>query len=300
MGDHTTMPQFFGSYTALITPFRDGQVDEAAFRKLVDWQIENGTNGLVPVGTTGESPTLSHQEHDRVIEICIEQAAGRVPIIAGAGSNSTAEAVRLAKHAAGAGADAVLIVSPYYNKPTQEGLYCHFAAVAEAIDVPVIIYDIPGRSIVSVNDATVARLVKDFENIGGIKDATSNVARPPKLVTMFGNGFAQLSGEDATTLPYLAAGGHGAISVTSNIAPRQVADMHNAWRAGDVATAQEINRRLLPVHEAMFCEASPGPVKYAAELLGICGAQTRLPLCEIAQSSKQQVEDALRSAGLLN
>jgi 4-hydroxy-tetrahydrodipicolinate synthase len=299
MTDQNATPQFAGSYTALITPFANGRVDEAAFRNLVDWQIESGTNGLVPVGTTGESPTLSHGEHDRVIEICIEQAAGRVPVIAGAGSNSTAEAVRLAEHAATAGADAVLIVSPYYNKPTQDGLYCHFTAVAKAVEVPVIVYDIPGRSIVRVNDDNLARMAADYPNISGIKDATSDVARPPKLITMFGDWFSQMSGEDATTLPYLAAGGHGAISVTSNIAPRQVADMHNAWRAGDIATAQELNRRLMPVHDAMFCEASPGPVKYAAKLLGICGSETRLPLCEIADSSKDQVKAALISAGLM-
>lgn len=293
-------PQFAGSYTALITPFRDGGVDEDAFRKLVDWQIDSGTNGLVPVGTTGESPTLSHEEHDRVVEICIEQASGRVPIIAGAGSNSTAEAVRLAEHANKAGADAVLIVSPYYNKPTQEGLYRHFSAVAQAVDVPVIVYDIPGRSIVRVNDDTLARLAADHPNVTGIKDATSDVARPPKLVTQLGDGFSQLSGEDATTLPFLGAGGHGAISVTSNIAPRECADMHNAWRDGDVKTAQAINTRLMPVHDAMFCEASPGPVKFAAELLGICGAEMRLPLCEIADSSKEQVKSALLGAGLLN
>lgn len=294
------MPAFAGSYTALITPFANGKVDEDAFRKLVDFQIENGTHGLVPVGTTGESPTLSHEEHDRVVEMCIEQAAGRVPIIAGAGSNSTEEAVRLAKHAAGAGADGVLIVSPYYNKPTQEGLFRHFSAVAEAVDVAVIVYDIPGRSIVRVSDDTLFRLNKAHSNICGIKDATSEVGRPPRILNALGSGFAQLSGEDATTLPYLAGGGHGAISVTSNIAPRQIADMHNAWQAGDIKTAQEINARMIDVHDAMFCEASPGPVKYAAELLGICGAETRLPLCEIADSSKAQVEAALRSAGLLN
>ena len=294
------MPAFAGSYTALITPFANGKVDEDAFRKLVDFQIENGTHGLVPVGTTGESPTLSHEEHDRVVEICIEQAAGRVPIIAGAGSNSTEEAVRLAKHAAGAGADGVLIVSPYYNKPTQEGLFRHFTAVAEAVDVAVIVYDIPGRSIVRVSDDNLVRMNKAYSNICGIKDATSEVGRPPRILNALGNGFAQLSGEDATTLPYLAGGGHGAISVTSNIAPRQIADMHNAWQAGDIKTAQEINARMIDVHDAMFCEASPGPVKYAAELLGICRAETRLPLCEIADSSKAQVESALRGAGLLN
>ena len=299
MPQDTATTPFNGSYTALITPFSNGKVDEAAFRKLVDFQIENGTHGLVPVGTTGESPTLSHEEHDRVVEMCIEQAAGRVPVIAGAGSNSTDEAVRLAKHAAAAGADGVLIVSPYYNKPTQDGLYCHFTAVARAVEVPVIVYDIPGRSIVRVSEDTLARMVADYPNIRGIKDATSDVARPPKLVTLFGNGFSQMSGEDATTLPYLAAGGHGAISVTSNIAPRQVADMHNAWRAGDIANAQELNRRLMPVHDAMFCEASPGPVKYAARLLGICRSETRLPLCEIANDSKDKVKAALVSAGLL-
>jgi 4-hydroxy-tetrahydrodipicolinate synthase len=300
MNDQNATPQFAGSCTALITPFTNGKIDEAAFRKLVDWQIENGTDGLIPVGTTGESPTLSHQEHDRVVEICIEQAAGRVPVIAGAGSNSTAEAVRLAEHAQKAGADAVLIVSPYYNKPTQEGLYRHFTTVAGAVDVPVIIYDIPGRSIVRVADDTLARIVADYSNIGGIKDATGDVTRPPFLITRFGNGFAQLSGEDATTLPYLAAGGHGAISVTSNIAPRQVSDMHKAWQLGDITTAQEINRRLAPLHAAMFCEASPGPVKYAAELLGICSSETRLPICEIAESSKAEVKAALKSAGVMN
>jgi len=300
MSKDAAQSPFNGSYTALITPFANGKVDEAAFRKLVDFQIENGTHGLVPVGTTGESPTLSHEEHDRVVEMCIEQAAGRVPVIAGAGSNSTAEAVRLAKHAAAAGADGVLIVSPYYNKPTQEGLYRHFTAVAEAVDVAVIVYDIPGRSIVRVSDDNLARMAQDFSNIAGIKDATTDVGRPPRITNAVGSGFAQLSGEDATTLPYLAGGGHGAISVTSNIAPRQMADMHNAWQAGDVATAQEINLRMIEVHDAMFCEASPGPVKYAAELLGICRAETRLPLCEIADASKARVEAALRGAGLMN
>ena len=300
MPQDTATSHFNGSYTALITPFSNGKVDEAAFRKLVDFQIENGTHGLVPVGTTGESPTLSHEEHDRVVEMCIEQAAGRVPVIAGAGSNSTDEAVRLAKHAAAAGADGVLIVSPYYNKPTQEGLYRHFTAVAQAVDVAVIVYDIPGRSIVRVNDDTLARMAADYTNISGIKDATTDVGRPPRITNALGSGFAQLSGEDATTLPYLAGGGHGAISVTSNIAPRQMADMHNAWQAGDVATAQQINTRMIEVHDAMFCEASPGPVKYAAELLGICSAETRLPLCEIADASKARVEAALRGAGLMN
>ena len=300
MSQDAATPAFAGSYTALITPFSNGRVDEDAFRKLVEFQIESGTHGLVPVGTTGESPTLSHDEHDRVIELCIEQAAGRVPVIAGAGSNATAEAVRLARHAADAGADGVLIVSPYYNKPTQEGLYRHFTSVAEAVDVAVIVYDIPGRSIVRVDDANLVRMNAAFPNISGIKDATSEVGRPPRILNALGNGFAQLSGEDATTLPYLAGGGHGAISVTSNIAPKALADMHNAWKAGDVKTAQAINARLIDLHDAMFCEASPGPVKYAAERLGLCSAETRLPLCEIADESKALVDAALRGAGLIN
>ena len=293
------LPRFAGSCTALVTPFKNGAVDADSFCKLVDFQIDNGTAGLVPVGTTGESPTLSHEEHDLVVELCIKKAAGRVPVIAGAGSNSTAEAVRLAEHAATAGADAVLIVSPYYNKPTQAGLYAHFAAVAAAVDVPVIVYDIPGRSIVRVNDDTLARLASDFANISGIKDATADLIRPTAVQNLLGNDFTQLSGEDATALPYLAAGGHGCISVTANIAPKLLSEMHAAWWAGDIKTAQTIHQKLLPLHNAMFCEASPGPVKYAASLLGICAAETRLPLCEIADSSKAQVKAGLVSAGLL-
>ena len=293
------LPLHAGSCTALVTPFKNGAFDADNFCKLVDFQIDNGTAALVPVGTTGESPTLSHEEHDLVVELCIKQAAGRVPVIAGAGSNSTAEAVRLARHAAAAGASAVLIVSPYYNKPTQAGLYSHFAAVAKAVDVPVIVYDIPGRSIVRVNDNTLAKLVSDYANISGIKDATADLARPTILHNMLGNTFTQLSGEDATALPYLAAGGHGCISVTANIAPRLLSDMHASWWAGDIAAAQTIHQKLLPVHEAMFCEASPGPVKYAASLLGICSAETRLPLCEIAESNKLRVKDALVGADLL-
>ena len=299
MSHDLPLPPFSGSCTALVTPFKDGAVDAANFCKLVDWQIENGTAALVPVGTTGESPTLSHEEHDFVVGLCIKQAAGRVPVIAGAGSNSTAEAVRLAQHAEAAGANAVLIVSPYYNKPTQAGLYAHFAAVACAVDVPVIVYDIPGRSIVQVSDSVIAKLVSDYANISGIKDATADLARPTILHNLIGNAFTQLSGEDATALPYLAAGGHGCISVTANIAPKPLSDMHNAWWSGDIATAQAIHKTLLPLHEAMFCEASPGPVKYAASLLGICAPETRLPLCEISGSSKSRVKDALVSADLL-
>jgi len=291
---------FSGSYTALVTPFTSaGALDEAAFEKLVDWQIEQGTYGLVPVGTTGESPTLSHEEHDRIVEICVKTAAGRVPVIAGAGSNSTAEAVRLSRHAEAVGADAVLIVSPYYNKPTQAGLKAHFTAVADAVSVPVIIYDIPGRSIVRLDDEVLADLAR-HPNIAGIKDATADCGRPTRLLNLIGDGFCQLSGEDATVLPYLAAGGHGCISVVSNIAPALCAELHTAWAKGnDKDRALALHKQLMPLHDALFCEASPGPVKYAAERLGLCGAQTRMPLVEIADSSKQAVDKALAAAGLL-
>jgi len=289
--------RFSGAFTALITPFKNGAVDEDAFVKLVEWQIEQGIHGLVPVGTTGESPTLSHEEHDRVIELCVKTAAGRVPVIAGAGSNSTSEAVRLAKHAEEVGADGVLIVSPYYNKPTQAGLFAHFNAVAEAVSVPVIVYDIPGRSIVRVDDDTMAKLAT-IKNIAGVKDAVGDAARPTRLLNLIGEDFAQLSGEDATCLPYLAAGGHGCISVVSNIAPALCAQMHEAFAKGDIARAMEINRQIMPLHDGMFTEASPGPVKYAASLLGICEPDTRLPLVEISSASKQVVEEALKASAL--
>ena len=291
---------FSGSYTALITPFKDdGSLDEARFEALVDWQIEQGTDGLVPVGTTGESPTLSHEEHDRVVEICVKVTNGRVPIIAGAGSNSTAEAVRLSQHAEQVGADAVLIVSPYYNKPTQAGLTAHFTSVADAISVPLIIYDIPGRSIVQISDEVMAELAA-HPNIAGIKDATADCARPTKLKSLIGDDFCQLSGEDATVLPYLAAGGHGCISVVSNVAPALCSELHRAWVVGNnPSAALALHQKLMPLHTALFCEASPGPVKYAASLLGIAGPQTRQPLVEIADSSKRTVEAALKAADLI-
>ena len=291
---------FSGSYTALVTPFKDdGSLDEERFEALVDWQIEQGTDGLVPVGTTGESPTLSHEEHDRVVEICVKVTNGRVPIIAGAGSNSTAEAVRLSQHAEQVGADAGLIVSPYYNKPTQAGLKAHFTSVAGAISVPLIIYDIPGRSIVQISDEVMAELAV-HPNIAGIKDATADCARPTKLKSLIGDDFCQLSGEDATVLPYLAAGGHGCISVVSNVAPALCSELHRAWVVGnDPSAALALHQKLMPLHTALFCEASPGPVKYAASLLGIAGPQTRQPLVEIADSSKGAVEAALKAADLI-
>jgi 4-hydroxy-tetrahydrodipicolinate synthase len=289
---------FKGSLVALITPFRNGELDEKAFRDFVEWQIQEGTDGLVPVGTTGESPTLSHDEHKRVVELCIEVAKGRVPVMAGAGSNSTREAIALTQHAKKVGAAAALVVTPYYNKPTQEGLYQHYKAIHDAADLPIIIYNIPGRSIVDMSVATMARLAK-LPRIVGVKDATNDLARPMRTRIACGKDFCILSGEDATAIQLLAGGGHGCISVTANIAPRLCADMHRAWQAGDMAKVMDLQERLMPLHDAMFCETSPGPVKYAASLLGKCTAEARLPLCEIAETSKQRVKEAMAAAGLL-
>ena len=290
---------FEGSITALITPFKNGSVDEESFRKIVNWQIEEGTEALVPCGTTGESPTLSHEEHRRVVEICIEETTGRVPVIAGTGSNATAECIELTRHAKDAGADAALIVTPYYNKPTQAGLHAHYKAVNDAVDIPIIIYNIPPRSVIDMTVETMAELAK-LPNIRGVKDATSDLNRPILTALAAGPDFIQLSGEDGTAMPFLAAGGQGCISVTANIAPRQCYEMQRAWRDGDITKTLEMQSRLMPVHSALFCESSPGPVKYAAELLGLCGRETRQPLTEIADSSKEAVSGALRSAGLLN
>jgi 4-hydroxy-tetrahydrodipicolinate synthase len=292
--------RFTGSFTALITPMHaDGSLDERAFRDLIEWQIAEGTEGLVPVGTTGESPTLSHAEHKRVVELCIEASAGRVPVMAGAGSNSTAEALDFARHAKEAGADAILVVTPYYNKPTQEGMFLHFSTIADAVDIPLFIYNIPGRSVVDMTPETMGRLAK-HPNIVGVKDATANLARPLHQRAACGNDFVQLSGEDHTALSFNAAGGHGCISVTSNIAPRLCADMQRAWREGRVCDAMVIQDRLLPVHDALFCETSPGPVKYAASLLGRGSAYCRPPMAPIAASTATRVEAAMRGAGLLN
>lgn len=290
---------FSGSFTALITPFRDGEVDEKAFQEFVNWQIEEGTNGVIPVGTTGESPTLSHDEHKRVVELCIEVAKGKVPVVAGAGSNSTAEAVDLTRHAKSAGADAALVVTPYYNKPTQEGLYRHYEAIATAVDIPIIIYNIPGRSIVDMTVETMARLAK-LPNIVGVKDATADLARPLATRLALGSEFCQLSGEDATIAAFLAQGGHGCISVTSNVAPRLCSDLHKAWQAKDFDKFGEIRDRLMPLHSALFCESSPGPTKYAASLLGKSSPETRLPMAPIAAASRSRVEEAMRTVGLLN
>lgn len=292
-------PLFRGSYVALVTPFSNGVVDEAAFRKLVSWQIDQGTNGLIPVGTTGESPTLSHDEHKQVVELCIDEAAGRVPVIAGAGSNATAEAVDFVRHASQAGADAVLVVTPYYNKPTQNGLMRHYEAVADASDVPVVIYDIPGRSVVSMDIDTMVALA-EHDNITGVKDSSQDLSRPTMLANAIGSGFSLLSGEDGTALPFRAAGGHGCISVTANIAPRLLSDMHAAWDKGDIAEAMAINARLMPLHSAMFCETSPGPVKYAASLLGMGSEDMRLPMTSISDASKQTIKQVMQQLELIS
>ncbi|GLS44704.1 4-hydroxy-tetrahydrodipicolinate synthase [Methylobacterium brachythecii] len=293
-----TRSRLRGSMTALVTPFRDCAFDEAAFRKFVDWQIEQGTHVLVPTGTTGESPTLSHEEHDRVVEICIKQAAGRVPVIAGAGSNSTIEAVERARHAEAAGADAVLTVTPYYNKPTQEGMYAHFKAVNDAVGIPIIIYNIPGRSIVDMSVDTMARLF-ELKNIAGVKDATAKIDRVSLQRHAMGEEFIQLSGEDATALAFNAHGGKGCISVASNVAPRLSADLQEATLAGDYAKALTIQDRLTPLHAALFYESNPVPTKYALARLGLMSDEVRLPMVPPTEGCKKAVDAALRFAGLI-
>ncbi len=291
---------FKGSLVALITPMcADGSLDERALESFVDWQIAEGSNGLVPVGTTGESPTLTHDEHRRVVEVTVAVARGRVPVIAGAGSNSTAEAISLARHASKVGADGVLVVTPYYNKPTQEGLFLHFTAVADAAELPVLIYNIPSRSVVDMTVETMARLSR-HPNIVGVKDATANLARPLHTRRACGKDFVQLSGEDHTAVAFLAAGGDGCISVTGNVAPRLCSELHAAWNEGQAQQAIVIQERLLPLHDAMFVETSPGPVKYAASLLGHTAEMCRLPLAPVAEATRARVRSAMVEVGLLN
>ena len=288
-----------GSIPALITPMRGGKVDEAAFRKLVAWQIAEGSHGLVPCGTTGESPTLSHEEHMRVVEICVEEANGRVPVIAGAGSNSTEEALMLTKHAKAVGADAVLSVTGYYNKPSQEGMYRHFATVAEAVDIPIVLYNIPGRAIVEISVETMARLSK-IANIVGVKDATANLMRPSRERLACAKGWRLLSGEDGTALGYMAHGGHGCISVTANVAPKLCAEFQAATAAGDYAKALTYQDRLFNLHGALFTDASPGPVKYAmSRVKPDFPMGLRLPMTWPGEASQRAVDAALAKAGLV-
>ena len=288
-----------GSITALVTPMANGSIDETAFQELVDWQIREGTHGVVPVGTTGESPTLTHDEHNRVVRLCVEAAGGRVPVVAGTGSNSTEEAIGFSREAEKAGADALLVVTPYYNKPTQEGLYQHFKAINDAVGLPILIYNIPARSVVDMSVETMARLA-ELPNIAGVKDATANVARVSLQRQACGKDFIQLSGEDATALGFMAHGGRGCISVTANAAPRLCSEFQEACLAGDYGKALEIQDRLMPLHRALFLETSPSPVKYAVSLLGRCSPRVRLPLVEIGEGTKAAVRDAMVHAGLLN
>ena len=289
---------FKGSFTALITPFKDGKFDEASFRSLIDFQLVSGTHGLVPTGTTGESPTLSHEEHIRIVEVCIEQANKKAPVIAGTGSNSTEEAIYLTKHAEKAGADAALVVTPYYNKPSQEGLLQHFTKIANSVDIPIVIYNIPGRSIVDMSNETMSKLF-EIKNIVGVKDATGDIPRVYFTRSEVGNEYNMLSGDDSTTLAFMTYGGHGAISVTSNIAPKLCSDFHSLCMDKNFYEASLINDKLMPLHRALFLESSPGPVKYAASKLDLCSEEVRLPVTKINNDTKKIIDNALRHASLI-
>ena len=289
---------FTGSIPALITPFINNNVDYNSFNKIIEWSIKEGSHGFVPCGTTGESPTLSHEEHKKVVEECINIVDKRVPVIAGTGSNSTYEAIEFTKHAENAGADGALVVTPYYNKPTQKGLYKHFEIIASKTKLPIIIYNIPGRSVVDMTIETMNELSK-IENIIGVKDATNDLFRPLFTRTKIKKDFCYLSGEDGTALSFLAQGGVGCISVTANIAPKLCSQMHNAWRTRDIDTALKINFNLAKIHHSLFVETSPGPVKYAAEILGLCSSETRLPLVPINQNTKDLIKESMKEVELI-
>ena len=286
--------KYQGSYCALITPFKDDLFDEKSFIKIIKWHIKQGTKGIVPCGTTGESPTLSHDEHKKVIDIAVQTSGGALQVIAGTGSNSTKEAVSLTKHAKVCGADSALVVVPYYNKPSQEGLINHFLMIAETVDLPIFIYNIPGRSAVDMSNDTIQKL-SEHENIIGIKDASNDLSRPSHLKKYIKHKkFFQLSGEDATQLGFLAQGGDGVISVTANIVPKKVSDLHQFWFSGDILKAMEINTELLDLNSALFLEANPCPVKYAASKLGLCNYELRLPLCKILKKNEKLIDDLLQ------
>ena len=292
------LAMFKGSIVALVTPFKNGVVDEKAFQNLVEWHISEGTHGLVPVGTTGESPTLTHAEHMRVTELCVEAAKGRIPVIAGTGSNATAEAIEFTQHAKKAGADAALVVVPYYNKPTQGGLYAHFKAIHDSADIPILIYNVPARSVADISQETIARLA-ELPNIVGIKDATASLPRVTSTRLLLGPQFCQLSGEDPTALAFLAHGGHGCISVTANVAPKLCAEFQTAWAEGRPLDALALHDRLMALHIALFLETSPTPAKYALSVLGKCSDEMRLPLVGLSDKTKEHVRTAMKSAGVI-
>ena len=293
---------FKGSNVALVTPFKGNSLDEETYIKIINFHLENGTNGLVPAGTTGESPTLSHREHEKVIELCIQEAKGKIPVIAGTGSNSTTEAISLTEHAEKAGADGALIVTPYYNKPTQEGLYQHYKAINDKCGIPIIIYNIPGRSVIDMTVDTMARLF-ELKNIVGVKDATGDLNRVDETFKKIGNEFIQLTGEDGLAYEYNKRGGVGCISVTANIAPKMCSDMQKFSKSEDKdkqKKAGEIDKKLQPVHKSLFIESNPSPVKYAAKLIGLCDDNVRLPLVTVLDKTKAEVKKALISAELIN
>ena len=292
---------FKGSNVAIVTPFKNNKLDEEAYLKLINFHLENGTNGLVPAGTTGESPTLNHDEHEKVIEICIREAKGKIPVIAGTGSNSTEEAVALTRHAENAGADGALIVTPYYNKPTQEGLYQHYKTINDNTSLPIIIYNIPSRCVIDMSVDTMARLY-ELKNIAGVKDATGDLNRLDQTISKLGNGFIQLTGEDGLAFEFNRRGGVGCISVTANIAPKLCSDMQKFSKSNsdnDVNEAKKINELLQPVHKSLFIESNPAPVKYAASLMGLCSDEIRLPLVKIKKESQEKLKKTLSSANLI-
>ncbi len=289
---------FTGAFTALVTPFHNGEVDEEKYRSFIEWQIEEGINGLVPCGTTGESATLSHKEHERVIEICMDQVRGRVPVLAGAGSNNTHESIHLAKFAKEVGATGALLITPYYNKPTQEGLYQHYKAVASAVDIPIVMYNVPGRTGCNLLPATVARVAKECKNVVGIKEATGDLTQVSDVLELCPQNFQVLSGDDFTVLPLLSIGGCGVISVTSNIMPKAMAQLVAAWKENDIAKAQKIHFELMPVNRAMFMETNPAPVKTGLSLMGLIGKELRLPMVEMESGNVERLRDVLQAAGL--
>lgn len=290
--------KFEGSMVAIVTPFSDGRLDEEAFRELIEWHIASGTDVIVPCGTTGESATLSHEEHDRVIEMTVELVNGRVPVLAGTGSNSTAEAIRLTKHAKEAGADGALLITPYYNKPTQQGLYEHYKAIAEAVEFPMVLYNVPGRTGLNMLPETVARLSK-IDVIVGVKEATGSLRQASEIIALCDDSFAVISGDDFINFPLLAVGGKGMISVTANVVPGDLAALYDAWKAGDVARARDLHYKTLPLHTAMFYETNPIPVKTALYKLGKIKREFRLPLCPLSEANDKKLDAALKKYGLL-